>query len=239
LGFYAAAALVYAPFQLVYSAASAVTYPRLTERYGRDGRGRPLLELATLPTHSMAVLTGFAAGALYLVLPLAFTTFLPEYGPAVGPAGVLIFGLLFYSLLSFPTNTLLAQGRQKLQLGLIIISSCLGVVLIETSLRAGGGIHGVAVATSLAYVANYLLTDIVALRVAEATWREASTHAARVVAGPAAALVIVVAVPRLLASVGVGPTAAVAGTMVVLTAAFAGPALRVLQRLRGHGTRWS
>lgn len=230
LAFYSLGGLVFAPFQVIVSASSAVTYPRMTERVGRTGSGRASRNLLMLPIETFAVGVCFALGVVYVMLPPAVALLLPAYTPGIESTRILLFGLFLLALFSFPTNLLLSLRQQKLLMMLMIGFAGLSLLLVDLALRLGYGIVGVAVASTLAYLANFSGTAYIALRFTDFSPAEAAWHVVRFLGPLATTVLIVVAGERVLTAVGAVPPVSSFVLLALLSAVYVRPLLLIARK---------
>lgn len=227
LAMYSLGVLVFAPFQMLFSASDAVLFPRLAERYGASGSNRGLLNLLVEPTEKLGVAVAFGVGVAATLLPLAVPWLLPEYAGGVPAAQLLLFGLSLYYLTGMGNNLMVAVGRQWTRFGLVAASGLVTVASIAAVLQAGLGIVGVAGAAAACYAAFFATSTAIACREAQATSAEALRLLGATLVPVAISAAIALGMPLGLSQYGLDTATMALATLSVLAAVFAMPLARL------------
>ena len=157
MGFYSIATMSFMPIQMAVGSLSVVLMTRVCHRYGMDGSSENLNKYYELPLSVFMVGLPGVAGALALCVPVAVRLLLPAYEAGILPAQVMLFGLAFSSTSGFCHNVLLAAGRPWWIVVVSTASSAVKLILAWGLIHCGHGLVGVATATSLSYVIEFLL----------------------------------------------------------------------------------
>lgn len=166
LGCYSVALMVGAQLYGTGNMLAMVMAPRYGELYGRVGNRRPVALLAARSTELQSAALALPAAAAIVVAPSALSWLLPAYRPGLAAVAWLVLGTTALVAALPATQYLVAVGRQKRALRVVMVSLLISGLLNHVALRAGGGIGGVALATALGYLI-YL-----ALAFAESLWPE-------------------------------------------------------------------
>jgi len=194
LGFYSLAGFVFTPCMMIISSANSVMFPRFCERYGQTGSKRSLLPYITKPIGVLSLSIPILVGIIFLVTPLFVKYLLPEYQTGIIPAQILIFGLVFYAMVGMIGNFLITIDRQALYF--IIMLSCvsLNFLLSYGLIKAGFGIAGVAIGTSVSYFVYFAIMLIVAKYYCEVGWTGFLWFFSKIVAPTIYVLAVVVCI---------------------------------------------
>lgn len=151
LGYYSIATMVHNYLSKFPDAISIVMFPRFQEIYGKTRDIRKMEKYIVIPTLCLAYLMPTLIGLSFIVIPLLVRYVLPEFVPGIEAMKVLLIGTFFVSVPRMTSHFLITLNKQirllGLSLGLVISNFILNYILI----KAGTGILGVALATSITY----------------------------------------------------------------------------------------
>ena len=151
LGFYALAVMVSSLLCLVPGSVASVVYTRMLERFavGRDPRAVRTLLVA--PLRALAALILVLSACAMIVVPVVITVFIPNYAPSIPLVRTLVVGGSFLSIGLVSATYLTAINRQVLMMKIQVAATIVSLVGNTLAVRAGYGVQGVAIVTSLAY----------------------------------------------------------------------------------------
>ena len=142
-----------------------VLYPKVNKQMGQNAGPEAMQRIVLAPTLALGTLLANLQLGLLLIMPLLYNQFLPKYQPGLIAGQILIFGSYFGCLTRNGANYLIAANHEHVFLKYIFVTLATNVALDVALVKAGFGIAGVAVGTS---IAGTLLTTLV--------WRRVLTH---------------------------------------------------------------
>ncbi len=158
LGCYSTSLLVTGQVYGLANMLSIAMLPRYGEMFGRSGCRRQTARLAARFSEMLAATTTIAAiGALLIGAPL-LARWLPDYRPGLAPLAYLMPGVVAWAMVLPLNQYLVAVGHERRALIPLVFAAALAAGGDYLALRAGYGLVGVAIATSLAYAGCYGLT---------------------------------------------------------------------------------
>lgn len=164
LGAYSLASLVFAQLYGIGTTLAGVMQPRYGEAFGRTGCRRSPARLAARASEPLAAIAALLAGASIVVAGPVLARLLPDYTAGLDAALWLAPGALALVLAIPPSQVLAATDRQGAALAGILLATATAALANVIVLRAGGGILGVAIATSSSYLGYFLLTAMQSFR---------------------------------------------------------------------------
>jgi O-antigen/teichoic acid export membrane protein len=163
LGCYSVAVMVAAQLFGLGNMLAVVTGPRYAESYGRWGDRRAVAKLAARASELQAAAMALPAALALLAAPALLAWLLPDYRTGLPPLVWLVPGVVA-SVLALPgSQYLVAVGRQRRALAVVLIATALAVLGNHVALRGGYGLIGVAAATAAGYAIYYVLVVAVSL----------------------------------------------------------------------------
>jgi O-antigen/teichoic acid export membrane protein len=172
LGFYSLGNLVFAPFLIIFSAASTVMYTNYGYKYGKTNDPKSLKKDVIFPMQNLSILISLIIGITCIALPWIVHKFLPAYTDGITPSRILMFGLFFFAITSMPANLLLTLDKQVHRLVIVLVSLLTNLTFSYLALRLGYGITGVAVGTTLGYLLFFFCISGVAMFYTAASIKE-------------------------------------------------------------------
>lgn len=198
LGYYglavmALAFLLYAPDAVTY-----VLYPRLQRDYAASGNDpEAIRERVEKVLRASSMLVPALAALVFLFSGPAIQLLLPKFAPGVAAMRVLCFGAVGLAFGNFASIVLMTVGRQTLLMPGAVLSAVAGAGFDLLAVRLGYGITGVAWATVATYSASGALLLTMALMGLAMRPRRVVGLLARLFLPLAVALVLAVAIQRL------------------------------------------
>lgn len=174
LGYYGIGMMVAGALTLLPRVAAEVLYPHLSERYGKTGSPESLQRGLLAASYALAYLLPVIVGSAYLVLPWFTALALPAYLPGVTAGRLLILSIFFYPIIWNCGNYLISIRRQGENLAFQAGGLAVTLALMGIAISAGGGIAGIALATTVAHgLLAVALIGFVAIRhlAIRAPWR--------------------------------------------------------------------
>jgi len=153
LGFYGIAMTISAFLYFLPEAIGQTVFPSLLERFGETHRVSALEKLLDEPTKIISYVLPVLIGGVFLLVHLPIRHYLVEYTPSLNAIYIIIFGMHGMSLIMISQNFLIAIGKTRTILRMLLIAIGLSVGLNYVALRLQFGVAGVATATALTYIA--------------------------------------------------------------------------------------
>lgn len=157
LGCYSLALLVTGQLYGLGNMLAIVIGPRLGEHYGYFSDRRAVARLASRSSELQAAAAALPAGLAIVAAAPVLGAMLPEYGVGLPPMLWLIPGVIALVLALLPGQYLVAVDRQNWSLAATLLATVLAAVGNHLALVGGYGLVGVAVTTSVSYLAYFLL----------------------------------------------------------------------------------
>ncbi len=164
LGHYSLAIMVLGVLSLVPMVIAQQMYPRMAEAWGRTSDARDVLRWALRQTGMAVAFTAPLILVLYFAAPPLIRAFLPAYAEGVAPVKIILFGPLFLAFSGGFANLLNTLDKQVYYLAVQAAALLVNVGLNVVFVRAGLGISGVALGTTLTYALYGLALVAVSLR---------------------------------------------------------------------------
>ncbi len=139
-----------------------VLYPKMNKHFGQNADVDSMRRLVLAPTLALGTLLVNLQVCLLVGTSLLYNQLLPKYHPGLMAGQILILGSFFFCIFRNAANYLIAADEQRLFLKYVIATLVLNVVFDVGLVKAGFGLEGVAVGTSLA---GFFLTTLVWRRV--------------------------------------------------------------------------
>lgn len=163
LGCYSVALLVTAQLYGLANMLSIVMAPRYGEMFGRTGSVRDVARLAARSSEPLAAVTALLSGLAIVAGAPLLSSMLPDYRTGLAPLVWLVPGTAISALALPASQCLIAVDRQRRALWPLAAALLIAALGNHIALRAGYGLTGVAMATSIGFVLHFLLTAFVAL----------------------------------------------------------------------------
>jgi O-antigen/teichoic acid export membrane protein len=156
LGYYGVTGLGGGFLYGILSKAGAAMSPHITETIGRsDGAPASLRGYLIQPTLILGTLALAGVSALVLVVPLVVQSYLPQFAPGLPAFYIFVPGFYFLGITMSAGNILsvilMSRERQRNLLYLQGSALLCEVLLCVLMVRHGGGLAGVALASTIAY----------------------------------------------------------------------------------------
>lgn len=158
LGCYSLALMVTTQLFGLGNMLSLVSGPRYGEKYGHSGDRHSVAQLAARASELQAVAIALPAALALVAAPPVLHWLLPDYRSGLAPLAWLVPGVIALSLAQPGSQYLIAVGRQRRALVVVLIATAVAAIGNHLVLRAGLGLSGVAMATAAAYFVYFLLT---------------------------------------------------------------------------------
>lgn len=147
---------------LVPMAVGRVLYPKVNMQIGSDSSTGSMSAIVVAPTFALGTLLANLQLFLLILTPLLYNKILPQYRPGLLAGQIFILGSFFGCLLRNGANYLIAANKERVFSKYVIATLVFNIISDVTLVKAGMGIAGVALGTSLA---GLLLTSFVWRRV--------------------------------------------------------------------------
>ena len=147
---------------LLPTVVARVLYPKVSKQFGMESDPDAMKALVLTPTLALAALLVNLQLLLLVFMPILYNTLLPKYHPGLDVGQILILGSFFGCLFRNGANYLVATHKERIFLKYILLTLLFNVVADVAFVKAGWGLEGVALGTSLA---GLLLNTLVWRRV--------------------------------------------------------------------------
>ncbi|MCX7428317.1 MAG: oligosaccharide flippase family protein [Planctomycetia bacterium] len=166
LGCYSLALMVTAQLLGLGNMFSTVMGPRYGETFGQSGSRREVARLAARASELQAAAMSLPGALAIVVAPPVLARMLPDYRAGLAPIVWLVPGAIALAVALPASQYLIAVARERTALAAVSLATCLAALGNHVALAGGHGLVGVAMATSAAYVAYWILVMGASL------WRE-------------------------------------------------------------------
>lgn len=160
VGYYSLTSLLVVPISLFVTSINNVLFVETLNSSSRENNKKLIERNFKLPSNTLTYVLPFIIAIFNLVLPTIILLVLPKYSEGIIPAQIFIWGMYFYTMTGFFTNTIVSVDKQKIIPVLLFISSTINLVFCILLLKAGMGIIGISIATAFAYICYSILTVI-------------------------------------------------------------------------------
>ncbi|HEX5466484.1 MAG TPA: oligosaccharide flippase family protein [Candidatus Limnocylindrales bacterium] len=135
-------------------------YPRMAFAFGQRAGGAALYALARTQCIAAGALTGAAVVPVAVAGWVGIPLVLPRYTPAVVPLVIVLLGLVVFAFGTGYGNLLNTVGAHRRYLGIQAVSLTVNVISSVSFVRAGLGLPGVALGTSVGMVVYSVLLQL-------------------------------------------------------------------------------
>lgn len=164
LGFYSIALMVNSYIGSFANSVAIVLVPHLQEKYGAQDNPKDLVSFLEKTGHAFSLMTPVLIGAAWMAAPYFIALFLPQFISGIPAMKILGFSMFFLALAQ-PYNDFLITIKKHLALfPLLAATSIFALILNYGMIRAGYGIAGVALATTVTSFFNYAVIYFFASR---------------------------------------------------------------------------
>ncbi len=163
LGCYSVALMVSAQLFGLGNMLSIVMGPRYGEKYGQSGDRGVVARLAARASELSAAAMALPAAWAVLAAGPLLRWLLPDYQTGVAPLTWLVPGAVALTLALPGSQYLVAVGRQRRALAVVMIATAVAALGNHLALRGGYGLIGVAAATAAAYAIYFVLVTAVSV----------------------------------------------------------------------------
>lgn len=154
VGYYSLTSLMVVPITLFVTSVNSVLFIETLKSSSEEDNQRLIERNFVLPSTTLTFVLPYIIAVMNLFLPGIIMLLLPKYSDGIVPAQIFIWGMYFYTMTGFFTNTLVSIDKQKVIPVILAISSTINLLLCFIFIKSGFGIIGVSVATSIAYFSH-------------------------------------------------------------------------------------
>jgi len=151
LGYYGIAVMCMGVMMNMPGASREVVEPKMMQSFGRDSTEDGISQYFLKPLVNSSYLMPLLIGAAFFLLPLVVPIILPKYVAGVVPSQVLIIGSYALALSYTVRGIIIAKDWQIQASGVMIVALATNILLNIVFIKAGFGIIGVAVASSISF----------------------------------------------------------------------------------------
>jgi len=157
LGFYGIAIGASTFAMQLPGASREVIEPRLMQSMGAEDSPNELTQHLSTPLLFSTFLMPWICAGMAFGLPLLVPLLLPPYAPGIVPAQILLVGCYYLSLAYLLRGVIIAHHWQFAGAGLMLLGLAANIGLSIALIKAGWGMHGVALGTSLSFILLFAL----------------------------------------------------------------------------------
>jgi len=169
LGYYGFAIFIITLVGVVPQIIGGVMFPRQVEAYGRCSDVKKLRPYLVFPVKVIAYSVPLLIAGAYIFVEFFILMFAAKYLPALQFVYILILASFFSSAVDPIINFLISINQEKLFMivrsVMLVIALVLNIVLVSM----GYGIKGVALATLIAFMIEFILLSYLSMQVTKAT----------------------------------------------------------------------
>jgi O-antigen/teichoic acid export membrane protein len=151
IGYFGLASFLSQVIGYIPGAINVVLFPRIMHTLGQSNDRQEIEKYYTAPVLLVACTMPVMIGVFYLNIDLAIIYILPKYIPAIAVLKIFILGLFFFTVWGTPRNLLIAFGKQRQTLVMVLFFLALGTTADIGVIKVGLGIEGVAMASLLIF----------------------------------------------------------------------------------------
>ena len=163
LGYYSLSIMVLGVLGLIPQVVAQQIYPRMGVTWGASGSVPEVFRWVFRQIRMAAGITLPISVVLFLLVPPLVRYFLPDFIPGIPAIRIIVIGPIFLSLAGGFGNLLITLNRQMYYLGVALFSLLLNVTLNVLLVKAGHGITGVAIGTTITYAVYSIILVSVGL----------------------------------------------------------------------------
>jgi len=157
LGLYSIAMLAYRSISHLPNSVGTVLVPHFHEKYAVSENVQDLKDYVVNTTRAFGVITPLIIGLVWIVSPYVLRAALPEFIDSISSVRWLILGVYFLALLQPYSNLAIVVDKRVSLLVIAVLTCVVALILDWLALRAGLGIGGVALGTTLAMIFKFML----------------------------------------------------------------------------------
>jgi O-antigen/teichoic acid export membrane protein len=162
-GYYGLATFIAIVINYFPTSISTVLFPKMMLDFSVSLKREDISHYLDRPLLVLSRIMPLLLGILYINIDVPLMTILQKYLPALSALKILIISLFFASLITMPTNILIAfKKHKKLMYGVLAVVG-LGTFTDYAVIRLGLGIEGVAYATGGVFIVISTMTIFYAL----------------------------------------------------------------------------
>ena len=162
VGYYGLGISLTSVLGLVPSVVGRVLYPKVNRRCGEEADADSMKSIVLAPTLALGAMLANLQLMVLISMPFIYNHLLPKYQPGLRAAEILLLGSFFVCLLRNGVNYLIATHKERRFLKYLCVTLVFNIVADVSLVKAGWGLQGVAIGTSLA---GLLLSTLVWRRV--------------------------------------------------------------------------
>lgn len=163
LGFYSLAILMTSVIESFPRLFNIVLFPRVQEKYGKDGSFANVIKYIEKPT-KLVFFTGIVfLGYVYFMISGLVPILMPKYTQGIVAAKIVLCGFLIFVLSMSSESFIITIRKQIYQIPMFLAATLISFLLNLYFLKCGYGLVGVAVGTSLGYIAYFLMQTAFAM----------------------------------------------------------------------------
>jgi len=163
LGYYSLSIMVLGMLGLIPQVVAQQIYPRMGVTWGASGSVPEVFRWVFRQIRMAAGITLPISVVLFLLVPPLVRYFLPDFIPGIPAIRIIVIGPIFLSLAGGFGNLLITLNRQVYYLGVALFALLLNVTLNVLLVKAGHGITGVAIGTTITYAVYSIILVSVGL----------------------------------------------------------------------------
>jgi O-antigen/teichoic acid export membrane protein len=156
-GYYGLAEFITTMMHNVPYGISQVLFPRMMQKFGRTKDKKQIEEYFTIPMQLLTFATPIALGLIFINMEWLLTLALPKYLPSLLTIKILVLGIFFSAIMKTPLDIIILMNKQKVTLIIQFIILFLGAVADYFVIKAGYGISGVAMVTTLTFCVSAII----------------------------------------------------------------------------------
>jgi len=164
LGFYSIAMMSKNYSHQLSTNFSHVTSPHFMEDFGKFGDSERIYKYIIKGTLTLSCFMSVVLGLIFIYSKPVIQLTLPSFLPGLTSLRIFIFISFLSSLMVFPTNYIVTQGKQNKLIIFSVISLAMNVILNYLFIKTGYGINGVALASAIATLFYFLAIIIYAMK---------------------------------------------------------------------------
>lgn len=150
VGYYGLGISIVSTLALIPLVVGRVLYPKVNKQFGQTQEHDAIKRLVIEPTFALGVLLANIQLVLLIVMPYLYNSLLPKFQPGLLAGEVLLLGSFYGCLMRNGSNYLIAANQERVFLRYILVTLLFNIGCDVCLVKAGLGVCGVALGTSLA-----------------------------------------------------------------------------------------
>jgi O-antigen/teichoic acid export membrane protein len=158
LGNYGVGMLIFSSMMLLPQVVGQVLYPKIVELVSQE-KYHEIKRLYWKVNKALSIIGGLIVVVGYFLFPIFVNHFMPDYKEGIKAGQILILGIYPLTLSGFAANYFNATDRQKIYIGIQILTIANNIILCYFFVKISYNIMLISLATSISYIIYFFLMN--------------------------------------------------------------------------------